>query len=72
MTIQVIHYFPSSQQTQWFLLANKGSHDINFWLRTDAIFDSFDDHWTKNAVFTCYQRHLGDFGKWQGVDGSTG
>lgn len=72
LTIQVIHYFPTSQQTQWFLLASKGVHDVNYWLRTSPIFDSFDDPWTKNAVFTVYLRDLGDFGKWQGVDGSTG
>lgn len=66
----VVHYFTS--QTQWFLAAAKGVHDLNFLWRDHPIFDSFDDPWTKNAVFTSYQRHTKGFGTWRGFDGSTG
>lgn len=66
----VVHYFNTS--TQWFGIVNQGVHDINFFWRDRPIFDSFDDPWTKNAIFTVYQRHTKGFGAWRGVDGSTG
>ncbi len=66
----VDHYLTST--TTWFLLAAKGTHDLNFLWRDHPIFDSFDDPWTKNAVFTVYQRHTKGFGAWRGIDGSTG
>lgn len=67
----VDHYL--STNTNWFLMAAKGTHDLNFLLRDRPIFDSFDDPMTKNAVFTSYQRHAdGAFGTWRGIDGSTG
>lgn len=67
----VCHYL--SVSTYWFLTASKGVHDLSFMWRDHPIFDSFDDPWTKNAVFTAYQRHTdGAFGSWRGVDGSTG
>jgi len=66
----VDHYLTTT--TNWFLLAAKGVHDLNFLWRDHPIFDSFDDPWTKNAIFTSYQRHTKGFGSWRGVDGSTG
>ncbi len=66
----VCHYFTLA--TQWFMSAAKGVHDINFLWRDRPIFDSFDDPWTKNAIFTSYQRHTRGFGTWRGTDGSTG
>ncbi len=67
----VDHYFSSA--TMWFLMAPKGTHDLNFFIRDEPIFDSFDDPRTKNAVFTSYQRHTdSQFGAWRGIDGSTG
>ena len=66
----ISHYLTS--QTAWFLLAGKGSHDLNFLWRDRPIFDSFDDPWTKNAVFSVYQRHTKGYGSWRGSDGSTG
>lgn len=66
------HYLTS--QTAWWLLAPKGVHDVNFLTRDEPIFDSFDDPFTKNAIFTVWQRHLAQstFGTFEGVDGSTG
>lgn len=68
----IVHYFTASQSTQWFGIVAKGQHDINFFWRDHPVFDSFDDPWTKNAIFTVYQRHTEGFGAWRGVDGSTG
>jgi hypothetical protein len=70
LTYTVVHYLTTS--TYWFVLAAKGEHDLNFWVRTAPTFDSFDDPWTKNAIFTVYQRHIPGFGAWQGIYGSTG
>ena len=66
----ICHYFTST--TQWFLLAQKSQHDLQFLFRDRPIFDNFDDEWTKNAIFTVYQRHTKGFGTFRGVDGSTG
>jgi hypothetical protein len=66
----ISHYLTS--QTAWFNMAAKGQHDVNFFWRDHPMFDSFDDPWTKNAVFTSYQRHINGWGSWRGVDGSTG
>ena len=66
----IVHYFTSAPQ--WFMTANQGVHNASFYWRDHPIFDSFDDPWTKNAVFTVYQRHTASFGAWRGIDGSTG
>jgi len=67
----VDHYL--SVGTRWYLLAAKGVHDLNMMVRDQPIFDSFDDPWSKNAIFTSYQRHTDStFGAWRGIDGSTG
>lgn len=66
----VCHYLTTN--THWFALAAQGQHGLNFMWRDHPIFDSFDDPWTKNAVFTSYQRHTKGYGPWRGVDGSTG
>ena len=70
MSWMVNHYFTST--TQWFLLAAKGVHDLWFHWRDRPIFDGFDDPYTKNAIFTSYQRHTQAWRSWRGVDGSTG
>lgn len=66
----VSHYVTTA--AYWFLLAAKGVHDLNFFVRDMPIFDMFDDPWTKNAICTCYQAHTAGYGSWKGVDGSTG
>ena len=66
----IAHYLTTN--TYWFMLATKGVHDMNFLWRDHPIFDSFDDPWTRNAIFTSYQRHTKGFGAWRGVDGSSG
>lgn len=66
----VSHYLTTS--SYWFMLASKGTHDLNFFIRTPPSFDSFDDPWTGNAVFTVWQRHVAGYGRWKGIYGSTG
>ena len=66
----VSHYVTTA--AYWYLIAAKGVHDMNFFVRDMPIFDMFDDPWTKNAIATCYQSHDAGYGSWQGVDGSTG
>ena len=67
----VSHYLSSS--TAHFLLCAQGVHDLQIGIKNAPMFDSFDDPWTKNAVFTVYQRNTnGYYNLWQGVDGSTG
>lgn len=70
LAFMVVHYITTS--TYWFLAAAQGIHDINFLFRDRPIFDVFDDPWTKNAIATIYQRHVGGWGTWRGIDGSTG
>jgi hypothetical protein len=66
----VCHYVTT--QTNVFLAAAKEVHDLNFLWRDEPIFDSFDDPWTKNAVFTAYQRYGFGYGSWRGIDATTG
>jgi len=70
LTWMVSHYLTSD--TAWFALAAKGVHDLNFLWRDPPMFDAFDDPWSKNAVFTAYQRFATGYGAWAGVDGSDG
>ena len=70
MRVNVVHYLTTS--TYWFLMAEKGVHDLNFFWRTRPKFNMFDDPFTLNAVATAYQRHTTGFGTWRGVYGSTG
>lgn len=70
MRWMVDHYITTTGY--WFMLAAKGVHDLNFFVRTSPVFDMFDDPWTKNAICTAFQSHIGGYGTWKGVDGSTG
>lgn len=58
-----------TETTSWYLLAKKGEHDLNFFIRDPASFNMFDDNWTNNAVATVYQRHTAGFSEWRGVYG---
>ena len=69
-TYMIDHYLTTN--TNWFLTAPKGQHCMNFGIRTSPIFDSWDDPWTKSAVFSVYQRHISWFTDWRGVYGSSG
>ncbi len=71
LSYMVGHYITTD--TYWFLLAAPGKHDLNFFWRDRPQSDMFDNPWTKDAVFTAYQRHtIGAYASWKGVYGSTG
>lgn len=72
MAWMICHYFPAAQAQQWFAITSKEAHDVNFMWRDHPILDSFDDPWSKNAIYTLYQRHTQGFSSYRGVDGSTG
>lgn len=58
--------------SNWFAAAAKGTHDVQFLMRTAPIFDTFTDPWTGNTIATVWQRHTAGFGDWAGWWGSTG
>ena len=67
----VTHYL--NVQTYHFAVAAKGVHDIQLGVRDAPMFNSFDDPYTMNAVFTGYQRNTLSYAdSYRGVDGSTG
>jgi hypothetical protein len=70
ITWMVSHYLVVN--TYHFLLAAKGIHSLMFYWRDHPMPDSFDDPWTKNAMFTIYQAVTSGWKSWRGVDGSTG
>jgi hypothetical protein len=71
MTYMVYHYGTAPDAS--FLLSTKDKHDLKFFWRNRPDSHMFDDPWTKNAIFTGYQRHtIGAFGSWRNIYGSTG
>lgn len=66
----VYHFLSSS--TSHFMVAAKENHDCHLLWKNQPMFDSWDDMWTKNAVFSGYQRYAHGHGRWRGIDGSTG
>lgn len=70
LSYMVYHYGTDANAS--FLLSPKSKHDLNFFWRNRPQPDMFDDPWTKNSIFTGYQRHtVGAFGSWRNVYGST-
>ena len=66
--LMISHYL--TIQTAWFVAAAKGVHDLQFKWRDRPMFDSFDDPWTKNAIFTGFEAFDVGFGDFRGIDGS--
>ncbi len=66
--LMISHYLTTS--TAWFVTTDKGVHDLHFKWRDRPMFDSFDDPWTKNAIFTGFEAFVADFGDFLGIDGS--
>lgn len=56
----------------WYLLAAKGEHDINFFDRMSTTFQSGDDFDTGDAKFKAGHRVSSGFGDWRGTFGSSG
>jgi len=66
--LMISHYLTT--QTAWFVATAKGVHDIHYKWRDRPSFDSFDDPWTKNAIFTGFEAMDSGFGDFRGIDGS--
>ncbi len=66
----VYHYLTST--TAHFAIGAKENHDCHLRWRDQPMFDSWDDMNSKNAMFSGYERFGQGFGRWRGVDGSTG
>jgi hypothetical protein len=69
-TYMINHFLTTS--TYWFMMTNKSEHDLFLYHRNRPMFDAFDDPWTKNAVYTVYQRNVSAALAWRGIDGNPG
>lgn len=56
----------------WFVLAEKGNHDLNFWWRTSWEFDSGDDFDSGDSKHKTFGRFGYGFAEWRGVWGTSG
>lgn len=56
----------------WFLLADKGSHDMKMYLRKDTSFNDAEDPLNDDMIYTARQRLSVGFSDWRGVYGSPG
>lgn len=70
ISYMVSHYLTDADS--WFLLADKGDHDLNFFERQAVRFQNGDDFDTGDAKFKAFQRFSVGYGDWRGVYGSTG
>jgi hypothetical protein len=66
----LVHYLTDSDS--WYLLADKGNHDMKMWNRVSDQFKNDDDPLTGDALFTARHRLSVGFGDWRGVYGSAG
>jgi len=60
----------ATDSDRWLILAE--NHDLNFFMRTPPVMDSYDDKATKSMVNTVALRFTLGFGDWRGVIGSPG
>lgn len=56
----------------WFLIADKGGHDMKMYLRVNDQFKNSDDPLNGDAIYTSRHRLSVGFGDWRGVYGSPG
>jgi hypothetical protein len=66
----VSHYLSSTDD--WFLLADKSQHDLQFFWREKLTTDTADDFDTGDGKMKAYMRCGVGFGDWRGVWGSPG
>lgn len=67
-----MHLKHLSDADAWFILADKGNHDMKMYLRIDDQFRNSDDPLNGDAIFTGRHRLSTGFSDWRGVYGSTG
>lgn len=70
LQFMVCHYLSST--TAWFLLGDKGVHDLRYINRQPLALQSTDDFDTSTAKFKATMRAQGTFVNWRGVDGNAG
>lgn len=56
----------------WFVLADKGQHDLGFYWRLKPETDDTEDFDSKGLKFSAIQRFLVHFNEWRGIVGSMG
>jgi hypothetical protein len=56
----------------WFILSDKGEHQVHLFDRVGVEFDMHDDFYTGNALGKGYTRIIAGHTDWRGVYGSTG
>ena len=66
----LVHYLTDADS--WFLLSEKGTHDLNMYIRVDDQFRASDDPLTGDSINTGRHRLSTGFGAWQGTWGSPG
>lgn len=66
--VEVLHY--ATDPDRWMIQAD--GHDMNFFMRTAPLMDSFDDKNTRSRVQTLFTRFAFGFGDWRHVYGSPG
>lgn len=64
------HYLTS--KTQWFVLAAKNRHNLQFFWREQPTFDTQDDFFTKGANYSTFCRFSVGCWYWHGAFGSNG
>lgn len=64
------HYLTDTDA--WFLVGEKGVHDLNFFWREKPKFDNDDDFDTGDAKFKSFMRIVAGHTDWRGVYGSQG
>jgi hypothetical protein len=62
----------STDTDSWFLLCQKGRHDLKFWWRTRPETAESDDFMSGDALFKIFARYSKGFSEWRGVYGSSG
>jgi len=65
-----VRYFTSNRG--WFVLTQKGMHDLKFWWRVRPETAETDDFLSGDALFKIYARYSRGFSEWRGVYGNPG
>lgn len=65
-----VRYFTNARQ--WFLVAQKGQHDVKFFWRTRPETAETDDFLSGDALFKIFARYSKGHSEWRGVYGSSG
>lgn len=70
--IKPMHLKHLTDTDAWFLIADKGNHDMKMYLRVADQFKNSDDPLNDDAIYTARHRLSVGFGDWRGVEGHPG